>query len=638
MCGINGIFSKNSHIDLKKYYDAHILLKHRGPDDEGFVAGTRYSEDIYFLSGEGTSGASKRFQNILSMTEQCSWIIGHNRLSIIDLSDHGHQPMLDVLHNYTLSYNGEIYNYIEIRQELKSLGYTFFSDSDTEVVLNALIEWGVEAFSRFNGMWALAFYNIREKELILSRDRFGVKPLYILKDSVNFYFASEAKFFRPFKKLSINENIVLEYLQSSKADFSRETFYDEICSLDPGTYMVINEQMEEKHSRYWSVSTIKNENYSDETIVDRFQYLFNSSIDLRMRSDVPVGSLLSGGLDSSAIVCNLFDRKKYSASGFHAFSAVFENEKFSEKKYIEETSQKCSGLVTHYIYPSVSEYIQEFQKMAYIQDFPFRSLAVYSQNVLYKKVKSNSSVVVLLNGQGADELFGGYSAHYASLVSSYIFKFQWINALKEAKFLFKIRDVEKLSFIKSVLFQLLLAYKRLSGIQNSRTIHSSVFNRDFKRHYPAGGIDPLDNALVNNLTYSALPEYLRYDDRNSMAHSLEARLPFLDYRLVEFAFSIANRYKIQKGVNKKIVRDSVRKYVPQNIVDRGDKMGFVSPQEIWQRNEMKPMIDNAVNNIDLDILNRKELLKKYELYTKEKSNDWPFWWRITSLFHWMDIK
>jgi len=300
MCGITGFFSYKNKIDTKKYYKAHLKITHRGPDDEGFIY-KNGNNQIEYLKGNDTIDELQDGTHIVEK-EPSNLILGHRRLSIIDLTSNGHQP-----YNYkqlSLVYNGEIYNYIELRDELKELGYGFETDSDTEVFLKAYHCWGVEAFNKFNGMWASAIYDENKNTILLIRDRFGIKPLYYSLVDDNLIFGSEIKFVSSFMdKLYVNEQMVYEYLRFNHLDHTNQTLFKDILQLEPNSYMVFSKEGIEILN-YWELEEEKNISKED------IEKKLNDAISLRMRSDVEVGSLLSGGIDSS-IILGIINQKKY---------------------------------------------------------------------------------------------------------------------------------------------------------------------------------------------------------------------------------------------------------------------------------------------------------------------------------------
>jgi asparagine synthase (glutamine-hydrolysing) len=637
MCGITGIFSAAGI--PAGYYRAHSLLSHRGPDDEGFVAGPGSDGGVVQLAGEKTRGRWKGLPTIAGAGDDFHWVLGHHRLSIIDLSENGHQPMGDATGRYWVVLNGEIYNYHELREELRRGGVHFRSQTDTEVALQAFIRWGEGCFSQFNGMWAMALYDSETRQLVLSRDRFGVKPLYYHLGEDGFLFASEVRFFRSLLKLNVDQRIAAEYVASCHLDHRPETLYREIRQLLPAHYAIYDCRGQELTlRRYWSLAHVQREDDGDySAAVDRFNELFTSAVDLRMRSDVPVGCLLSGGLDSTSIVCNLGHRGRFGEGGFHFFSAVFREEAFSEKRYIDETQNVCPGLIPHFVTPDPGRLRDDLAGLMAVQEFPFRSLAVYSQNLLYRNVRETSPVVVLLNGQGGDELFGGYTGHYYSLILSALLHGRPGEALREGGWFVRNREGSAAALFLNLLKQAIIHLLN-TGLHLPRPGANPLFTKGYRLKAPIFfHDDPFENELRANLCFSALPEYLRYEDRNSMAFALEARLPFLDYRLVEWAFSLPNDFKIHDGVNKRVVRDAVRPYATASVVSRQDKMGFVSPQELWQRTVLSGLMTEVIRDArDMPFLDRKKLLRGFEGYLAGRDGDWAFWWRVFCYLYWLD--
>ncbi len=608
MCGITG-FVSDKEIDLKNFYKSHLLIKHRGPDDEGFVLFD--DNNPFHCKGDDTIEHFQSLPHIRSFNKART-VLGHRRLSIIDLSHYGHQPMSDESSRYFIVYNGEIFNYVELRKELEKHNYRFNTRNDTEVVLKAYMHWKEEAFNKFNGMWALAIYDKKKNKLILSRDRFGIKPLYYAYIYGTLYFASEIKFIKSFVNygFKINKNSVKAYIESCLINYSEETFWENIYELEPGHYLTYQES-NIKIKKYWAFEP-KELKYSNREALEKFAYLFEDSLKLRMRADVEVGSLLSGGLDSTLIVCTLNKLGFIKDNNFKTFSAVFEEEEFSEKKYIDETL-KLVPLKPYFTYPSPYEVKKYLSEIFYYNEEPLRSLAVYSQYLLYKSIKDNSNIKVVLNGQGADEMFGGYTGHYRLLFYHLIKKGKILRFLKEMNLYRKKRNNNFSHIINNSFFINLIKFILYKNSFNISTFHEII--------------------------KSALREYLRYDDRNSMAFSIEARVPFLDYRLVEFAFSLGVSHKIDNFTNKKIQRDYAANIIPDIILNRTDKMGFVSPQEVWQKNQIKKEIEDSFSNLNrmlvFDLYSKEKIMKNYKEYITDKSDNWPYIWRIYCMEQWL---
>ncbi|MDL2346081.1 asparagine synthase (glutamine-hydrolyzing) [Campylobacter hyointestinalis] len=622
MCGITGFFSYQNICKTKEYYKAHKKIAHRGPNDEGFIC-KNSNNVLEFLSGDDTIAELKKYPHITSK-DSSSLLLGHRRLSIIDLTSLGHQPF--VFNDLYLVYNGEIFNYIELRNELIGLGYSFETKSDTEVFLKAYHCWGVECFNKFNGMWAAAIYDKNADNIVLTRDRFGIKPLYYSIINNNLIFGSEIKFISSFfDKLESNQQMVYEYLRFNHIDHTNQTLFKDIYQLEPSTFMI------------YSAENIKVEHYFEiidvNTSKDIIEKYLKESIKLRMRSDVEVGSLLSGGIDSSAIL-GIINKEKY-INKFQTFSAVFYEEQFSEKKYIDEFNAENLKLKKHFIYPDITKFNSTIERLIYIQEEPFRSLAVFSQYEIYKYIKKNTNVVVLLNGQGADEIFAGYTNFY------YVYFLELLKTCNFKLFLdefFYFKKNRSLSFI-NILMHLI---KTFISIFTPRKDKYKIFNGNFIPTKPFNKFrDLLKNNLYQNLTFSALREYLKYEDKNSMRFSLESRLPFLDYRLVLSVYSLSNQDKIRNGVSKFILREILKNKIPQETLDRKDKMGFVSPQEIWQKTILKSNLDLAFEDIKRDglfsFINTEQLIARYNAYQDNRDQDWAFVWRVYCLYKWKKV-
>ena len=608
MCGIDGFISRSNKVKVSnRYYAAHSLLSHRGPDDEGFLSVVE--DSVEFFSGDRTVEFFRNRKSIQSVVSS-KVVMGHSRLSIIDLSSNGHQPMTDESERYYLVYNGELYNYKEIREELISLGESFVSESDTEVVLKSLRRWGGDAFNKFNGMWALAFYDNKEKSLMLSRDRFGIKPLYYFYDGDTLFFASEIKFIKSFveKKFVMNANNAIQYLDKCLLNWNSDTFWEGIRELAPGCWLMFNENSF-SIEKYWTFKPIEQKRTLEDA-VEEFADIFRNAVKLRMRSDVEVGASLSGGLDSNLIVAELFSQNIARKNEFKTFSIVFDEEKFSEKKYIDETVKRFD-LDAKYIYPNIEELTQDIDTMMYHLEEPFRSLSTYSLFLIYKYVKNKTNVKVILNGQGADEAFAGYTSHYFMKFASLFKELRFNNLNKEMQLFIKNRGYNWNSTTIYTLFHLV-----------QMLCHRSNFNEE----------------SFKGITQASLREYLRYDDRLSMAFGIESRAAFMDYRLIEFAFSLGHELKIKQFENKIVPREYAKSIIPTAILNRKDKMGFISPQELWQKNQLKKYtkqnIEELKGSINKGILS--EDFAKYRVKNLEKMQ-WNDAWRMVCFNRWLKV-
>lgn len=598
MCGITGFYSFSENNCKAKYLiDAKNALSHRGPDDDGIVFFERNNNHI----------ESTIINNNFRGLDNIGIVgLGHTRLSIIDLSLQGHQPFFSICKRYCLVYNGEIFNFKELRSELEKIGYNFRTNSDTEVVLNAIIEWSYSAFAKFNGMWAIAFYDIDNNNLLLSRDHFGIKPLYYYYDNFNIFFSSDInsllKF--PFKNTP-DIKTLSDYYNFDKVDASSNTFYSRINQLEPGSYIqIFNNNNSFKVSKFYDVQISIKENTSSIDLVDEFDFLLTDSLNLRIRSDVPVGAFLSGGLDSNLIV-SLLKEKNMIDDSFKTYSAVFNELKFTEDKFIDKTIKKYNLnsskiLITH------EDVIKDLDELIIKMNEPFRSLAVYSQFHLYKSIHQNNGPKVILNGQGADEMLAGYREYFQPFLISNFKEGDYSTFINELYFVVKNKDLPALSIIKNII---------LSLFRNKES-----FN--------------LNTILKNSVTKNPLREYLKYDDLTSMSFGIESRPPFLDPRLVNFAFSINPKFKIKNGYSKYIERICSNKYVDKDIVYRKDKVGFVSPQETWQQTSLKDIFDLEFSSIN-QILKNTENFPNLLNYSNDRNSNWHKRWKIFNMNKWL---
>ncbi|WP_164718225.1 asparagine synthase (glutamine-hydrolyzing) [Colwellia sp. Arc7-635] len=619
MCGINGVVSISDTICAKNFYKAHLKTAHRGPDDEGIFAIS--NDGSFMLKGDDTVSELNHLGHIRDINE-CELVLSHRRLSIIDLTVAGHQPFC--MGKYVVVYNGEIYNYLELKVELEKLGVVFNTLTDTEVFVAAYVMWGSGAFKKFNGMWAAAIYDIESKKTVLTRDQFGIKPLYYSTENGTVHFSSEIKFIAELKELTeVDDQAVYQYLRYSETDYSEHTMFKQVKQVLPGQYIEIFNGDLNKFtfwdSRELSVSANKS----------NVEELLKSSIDIRLRSDVQIGSLLSGGIDSSLIVGLI--NESHGLNNFNSYSAVFKEEEFSEKKYIDKTADLLK-FTPNFVYPKADDLSKYIEELIYIQELPFRSLSVLSQYLIYKEVAQTGDVKVLLNGQGADEIFSGYTEHY------YTYFLDLLNRLKFIKLFHEFRAFKRyknLSWKAAVS----VSVKSILSLSFQRKDKYKLFNKSFKRDKPPKPFrSKLKNNFYKNLNFSALREYLRYEDKNSMHFSLESRLPFLDFRLVKRAFALNSDEYIQNGVTKIQLRDIGTKYLADEVRNRKDKTGFTSPQELWQKNEMKTELDACFKDIEknglFDFIDTSALILLYQEYTVDKHNDWAVIWRVYCLYKW----
>src|SRR6185503_3545885 len=378
---------------------------------------------------------------------------------------------------------------------LVALGHRFESQTDTEVVLRAFAEWGPGCFSRFNGMWALAIYDVETGSLVLSRDRFGVKPLLYARQSGELLFASEPKFFRELFPLHVNEQAAAEFLVDTRIDHRAETIHEEILQLPPGHYGVYHAADDQlRLTQYWSLPRPGTRDVSMEEAITEFNDLFDSAIDLRMRSDVPTGGLLSGGLDSTAVVRNLDHRGKLGDHDFETFSAVYDEEEYSERRYVERVAAASERVAPHYVLISAEETRNRITDVIRAQDSPFRSISVYCQHALYERIRGDSPIVVLLNGQGSVECFAGYTAHYYALLASHAMHGRLGSAARDGRWVVRHRGIPARTVLELTAYKLWIALRSRKR-SRGRTVKHRWLTRSFPVTEPAYASDPFEDQL-----------------------------------------------------------------------------------------------------------------------------------------------
>lgn len=611
MCGIAGIVSKKGNLDAALIQKMTRSIAHRGPDGEGF----------YFNIDRTTT-------------------LGHRRLSIIDLSDAGAQPMYSNDSRYCIVFNGEIYNYIELKQKLESKGLSFHSESDTEVLLNLFISEGISCLESLDGMFSFAIWDDVKKELFCARDRFGEKPFYYHFENGNqFTFASEIKAilaagietnFHPHRlQWYINDKYAL-----SNPRKQRETFFEGIHKLEAGHYLRIDEKMNIDIGKYWDINIHHiNAGITLEEAKEEFSSLFKKSIQLRLRSDVPVGTSLSGGLDSSSVVCVIADLLKNSGASQKTFSARFKNYTYDEGSFIEEVI-RGKNLEAYNTWPDGDMLLEQFEQFIYHQEEPVGSANQFSQWEVMKLAR-REQVTVLLDGQGADEIVTGYEhyfdIYFKELFHSYPQKFQdeLTAYVKNINPQYKFEEVAmKSSKSFSAMTKDLASpiYKRIIKpmipVRKNRT---GLLHPDYgllaNKHggYQYFNYDEgLNSGLYHDAKNGKLEVLLRYGDKNSMAHSREVRLPFLSHSLAEFIFSLPPWFKIHDGWSKFILRESMKTILPEKIAWRKDKIGYQTPQERWVlKDKFKDMLQESIN-----ILEQKEILNTSRDANEIKNREW----------------
>jgi asparagine synthase (glutamine-hydrolysing) len=624
MCGIAGIISKTNSTSLKDdVFDMSQAIKHRGPDGEGFAffsnskSTAAYSNETPQVNRESQSYLFNPRIALQNIETDFNVVLAHRRLSIIDLSESGHQPMCDTTADYWITFNGEIYNYIELREELKIKGHVFVTQTDTEVVLEAYKEWGFDCLRKFNGMFAFALYDIKNNQVFCARDRVGVKPFYYSNTHEAFAFASEYKAFIKSKLVAfeINEVQQFDFMVNGNLENSEQSLFKGIHELKPSHYLVYNLKSHSfQITNYYTLPTQLISLNNDQEIIELIEKKLVNAIKLRLRSDVEVGSCLSGGLDStiiSGIVKHLQPNKQ-----MKLFTAVFPNEAFDETNYAKLASQHVSGNWKT-VSPTADEFFKDIEALNYFQDLPVWSTSTYSQHRVMK-LASENNIKVLLDGQGADELFAGYSHHYMALWKEE-FSFKKLNDSKQT-----IPNAYKLfgkQLVKDT-FGLSVDYSNYF-IENKKQFGKSKNEK----------LAPSLNAQLAMDYNGKLKSFLKCEDRCSMAFGIESRVPFADdVELVNFIFSIQGNKKISQGVSKYLLREATKNYIPPQIYSRRDKIGFETPVQKWFLPHKKHVLD--VISSQSDFIDKDYLFSNFDLLLNTKPN---FLLRLYSTSVWIKV-
>ena len=606
MCGIAGILSPDpANITRERLQKMTDAIAHRGPDGEGA-----------WISGSGVAG------------------LGHRRLSILDLSPAGSQPM-HYLDRYTIIHNGEIYNYLELRSLLQSKGYSFRSRSDTEVILAAYDHYGPDCLQYFDGMFAFAIWDEKEGKLFLARDRFGEKPLFFYRDATQFLFASEMKALwaagvkKDSNRKLIFNFITIGYTQNPANGF--ETFYQGISKLPARSYLLYKVSTQEmKTSLYWDIQIENTHTPGEENVLMQFRGLLSASVHKRLRSDVPVGTSLSGGLDSSSVIAAICGQQKQ-VRDLRTFSAVFPGFEKDESPYIKLITDHYS-LQNYTTTPDAHDLIRDFERLVYHQEEPFGSSSIYAQFKVFE-LASHHQVKVVLDGQGADELLAGYHKYY---------HWYWQELYRNDKKSFAL-ELEaaresgiddrwtwrnRLAANLPVYAGIFLKKKRTAQQRRSKDLSRELIDNFGVSYYDIPHFDKLSGVLYYNTFMNGMEELLRYADRNSMAHGVEVRLPFLNHELVEFLFSLPSHFKIREGWTKWLLRVSMEDVLPKEIVWRKDKTGYEPPQHTWMQD---PVLQEYIHEarrslVKADILQPAVLHKKIQPQDAHaaENKDWRY--------------
>ena len=632
MCGLFGMVdAAPGLLNAPRVDRLFSLLDHRGPDDRGWLAldrerirtGTQ-SDD---LSGDV--------------------VLLHTRLAILDLSPAGHQPMSTPDERYHLSFNGEIYNYVELRDKLESRGHRFNSGTDTEVLLKAWAEWGASALEQLVGMFAFALVDAERRVLVLARDHFGIKPLYYMRLGDGLAFASEIPQLLelPGASRQANPQRVFDYLRFGRTDHGDETMFAAIRQVEPGHYVEV--PLDAPHRiadrQYWTLTPQPVDGLSLEEAAERLNGLFLDSMRLHLRSDVPVGAAFSGGVDSSAIVAAM-RRLSGAELDLHTFSYVADDPAVNEERWMQLLVRK-SGAVAHSVRASPQELLADLDAVIEIQAEPFGGTSIYAQYLVFRLAR-DAGLKVMLDGQGADELFAGYRYYLADRIAGLFSSGRLLTGVRLLYALSSLPGASPGGVVARAAGHALPEAARTHA--RRLTPHSIVpawLDESWLREHDVRLSDPGRTSRGSLREYrrdtvrTGLRELLRYEDRNSMASSIESRVPFLTPALAEFALGMPDDYLIAPdGTGKLVLRRSLRGLVPDPILDRRDKIGFATPEAAWLRT-VEPWVE-AVFASDAaraaGPLRIAEARTRWREMRDDRRRFDPVAWRWLNLIRWTD--
>lgn len=654
MCGITGLVSLDGHLKspAQLLWCLNRRLAHRGPDDEGYLLVDLAGRRAEALHGDGSrmpneAGATR---HIRDGGGEADAALAHRRLSILDPSPAGHQPMSSPDGRYHLVYNGEIYNFVELRQELESAGHRFRSHGDTEVVLAALTAWGADALSRFVGMFALAWLDVDGKRMLLARDMFGIKPLcYVQTDSL-LAFASEASALLevPGVARRVDPHAAYSYLRYNVTDHDERTFFDPIKQLPPAHYLTVDLQQRGIGTprRFWRADGAGDNGVSYQEARRQLQTRFLDSVRIHLRSDVPVAVMLSGGIDSSSVTMGA-RRALGPSARLEAFSYIASEPRADESRWIELVAG-AANIEVHRIRPAHGDLVTDLEQVISSQGAPFGSLSILAQYCVFRAVHE-AGIKVILSGQGADELLGGYSPFASARLASLVRSGRWLAAAR-----FYRRGSRgwpgRRRLTMGLAQQLLPAMiqrplRRVLGKQAVPAwLNGDWFRqRDVPLHsvrdQPDGAGEPLKAALQDSLTRTNLPELLRYEDRNSMAHSVESRVPFLAAPLAEFVLGLPEEYIINdRCITKACLRDAMRSVVPDAILDRRDKVAFSAPLRQWF-DRLQPWMDARLRGETarrIGVFHTDPMIRVWDSVSSGRTKPPAELWRWVNLIAWAE--
>lgn len=627
MCGISGFFVFDGPRTgmANRIHRMTDAIRHRGPDDEGYCLINSKTGAYRLAAG---SESADEIRNALPMIneleqEQYDVALGHRRFAILDLSAGGHQPYFDARHKLGGVFNGLIYNYKEVKAELEAEGVSFYTDCDTEVLFKAYARWGERCFAKFNGTWAVAIYDFNKRELLLSRDRLGKKPIYICRDRNGLYFASEIKALLRVRQseVRVNERAVFDYLLGGYRDLAQSTFYEDIQALPPGSALRLNARGEAVSSKYWELHANREgalASAAPAEVATELRRILEDAVRIRLRADLGIGIELSGGLDSSA-VAGL-------ASGVHprqlsCFTVEYPQTQWNEEPYAREVATRFR--MDYNVVRSPERWFwNDVNEFVALHEEPFHSPNLHTQQAVWR-LMHDAGLRVILYGAGGDEVFAGYRKEY---------------------FYRYLRDLLKRgrlgAFVKNFMrFSELSAHELVAKVAQQflpKTHGNAVPARNLFNHGAAAPFLPVANGataerqLFLNMTELKMPYWLLSNDKNSLAIPVEVRAPLLDYRVVEFAFQLPVHLLIRDGWLKWVLRKAVEDILPPTITWRRKKMGYPFPLQDWLRDSLHT-IETLLTESENPYLKRRYVCENLRPWIVQQPD---LVWRIVSLELW----
>ena len=641
MCGIFGWIPSNDQRRVPVRPVAERLLRalrHRGPDDAGYAI---FSDDPALPPCTEEQKAPERFRLLL----------GQTRLSIIDLSPAGHQPIHSTDGRYTLVYNGEIYNHIELRAELEAAGFRFKSRTDSEVVLYALIHWGKACLPRFTGMFAFALYDAQERTLFLARDFFGIKPLYYHYGAAGFVFASALPALLEFPAIQrrLAAQQVYSYLRFSKYDKGGETFFADIFQLPPAHTLTVDLKSGSaaEPECYWRPDLRQRSPLSFTDAAVRLRELFLDSVRMHLRSDVPLGVALSGGIDSSSVACAV--RRLQPETELHTFSFIAKGSPVSEEHWAKLVTEHAKA-TRHIVEVEPQELTRDLDALIRHLGEPFGSTSIYAQYRVFQLVR-DCGIKVTLDGQGADELLAGYWGYPGERMASLLLRGDIVGAWRFLRAKSTWPGCSATQIIQRTIREFTPTYLIPLGLSIIGTdttpvwLDTAALREQHVRFttlddraalYPHR--DRVRQSLAYQLTWEGLQGLLRHGDRNAMAFSIESRVPFLTREMAEFCLSLPEEYLIDmNGRTKSVFREAMRGIVPDAILDRRDKIGFATPEQDWL-NALAPWVEEVLSSVkEIPYLKLGETRAEWRAIREgKKAFDWRVW-RWLNYARWVEL-